>query len=106
MTQVWRGVSHYVLTPDHPHALHVLLLNSAFEGWDTAKQVIIWLPAHPASRSTPPCSPFPPPHLICDQGLVLQGPIPVWSPTPEGIADTNLAAFMQEFQARYILPCP
>ena len=65
-----------------------------------------WLPEPPAfpdGRFTPPASPCL--LLMCDQRLVLQGPIPVWSPTPEGIADTNMAAFMREFQARYVLPC-
>lgn len=43
--QVWRELSKYVLTPEHPHALHLLLLRAAFAGWDTAKQV-------PTSRAT------------------------------------------------------
>ena len=30
----------------------------------------------------------------------MQGPIPVWMPVPEGIQDTNLAAFMKSFQVR------
>ena len=39
LQQVWRELSKYLLTPEHPHALHVLLLRAAFAGWDTAKQV-------------------------------------------------------------------
>ena len=31
--------------------------------------------------------------------MMAQGPIPVWWPAPEGIGDTNLAAFMESFQA-------
>ena len=29
-----------------------------------------------------------------------QGPPPAWLPTPDSIADTNLAAFMQDFKVR------
>lgn len=31
----------------------------------------------------------------------LQGPPPVWIPTAEGIADTNLAAFMRDLKVQY-----
>ena len=31
---------------------------------------------------------------------LVQGPIPVWMPVPEGIQNTNLAAFMENFQVR------
>ena len=32
----------------------------------------------------------------------MEGPIPVWIPTPEGIRDTNLATFMASFQVGWL----
>ncbi len=78
-----------MLTPEHPHVLHVLLLRAAFAGWDTAKQ----------ARCLSQCWHVQSAHHLRKRSLMhAQGPIPVWSPTAEGVADTNLAAFMQSFQ--------
>jgi hypothetical protein len=37
--QVWRRISKFVLRPDQPFALHKLLFEATYQGWDAGKFV-------------------------------------------------------------------
>ena len=52
----WREISHSILRPEHPFAVHRLVFERTFADWDASS-----------------------------------GPPPAWTPTPEGIAATNVA---------------
>ena len=38
MPQIWRRVSKHVLSPHHPFALHKVLFEATYVGWDAGKR--------------------------------------------------------------------